>query len=279
MAYDLLKEYLRVERLPHVWCPGCGHGMITHALASAMAELELDPDQTAVIGGIGCSGRAAFLFDMDAMHTTHGRAIVFATGLKLVRPQLTIVLTLGDGDAVGIGGNHFIHACRRNLDLTAIIYNNCIYGQTGGQVAPTTPAHKKSTTSPYGNLEHPFDIARLAIAAGATYVARTTSFDFPDMVKFIKRGITHRGFAVIEVLTHCPTYYGRLNDMRDPYEMLHQLKELTVSIEEWEQLTEEERADKIVIGELHYQERPEFVESYYELIAQMQSQQVKMDGN
>ncbi|GBC76422.1 2-oxoglutarate oxidoreductase subunit KorB [bacterium HR07] len=274
------KEYLRLERLPHVWCPGCGHGMITHALACAMAELELNPDQTAVIGGIGCSGRAAFLFDMDTMHTTHGRAIVFATGLKLVRPTLTVILTLGDGDAVGIGGNHFIHACRRNLDLTVIIYNNSIYGQTGGQVAPTTPTHKKSTTSPYGNLEHPFDIARLAIAAGATYVARTTSFDFPDMVKFIKRGIEHKGFAVIEVLTHCPTYYGRLNDLRDPYEMLHTIKEQTVPLDEWAQLSEEERAGKIVIGELHREERPEFVESYYQLIAQMRDRQEhRTDGH
>lgn len=272
------QKYLRMEKLPHVWCPGCGHGMITHALACAMAELELDPNQTAVIGGIGCSGRAAFLFEMDAMHTTHGRALVFATGLKLVRPALTIVLTLGDGDAIGIGGNHFIHACRRNLDMTAIIYNNSIYGQTGGQVAPTTPPAKKSTTSPYGNLEHPFDIARLAIAAGATYVARTTSFDFPDMVKFIARGIQHKGFSVIEVLTHCPTYYGRLNDLRDPYEMLHTIKEQTVPLEEWEQLNEEERAGKIVVGELHRKERPEFVESYYRLIAQMRSEQ-STDGH
>jgi 2-oxoglutarate ferredoxin oxidoreductase subunit beta len=263
------QQYLRVERLPHVWCPGCGHGMITHALACALAQLELDRSQTVVVGGIGCSGRAAFLFDMDTMHTTHGRAIVFATGLKLVRPTLTVVLTLGDGDAIGIGGNHFIHACRRNIDLTAIIYNNSIYGQTGGQVAPTTPVHKKSTTSPYGNVEPPFDIAKVAIAAGATYVARTTSFDFPDMIKYIKRGIAHKGFSVIEVLTHCPTYYGRLNDLRDPYEMLHTIKEQTVPIEEWAQLTEEEREGKIVIGELHREERPEFVESYYKLIAQM----------
>jgi len=277
MAYDF-QEYLRLERLPHVWCPGCGHGMITHALACAMAKRELDPAQTVVVGGIGCSGRTAFLFDMDTMHTTHGRAVAFATGLKLVRPTLTVVLALGDGDAIGIGGNHFIHACRRNLDLTAIIYNNSIYGQTGGQVAPTTPSRKKSTTSPYGNLEHPFDIARLAIAAGATYVARTTSFDFPDMIKFIERGIAHKGFSVIEVLTHCPTYYGRLNDLRDPYEMLHTIKEQTVPIEEWAQLTEEERAGKRVIGELHREERPEFVESYYELIAQMQGPQVKMNG-
>jgi 2-oxoglutarate ferredoxin oxidoreductase subunit beta len=243
--------------------------MITHALACAMAELGLDPKKTVVIGGIGCSGRTAFLFNTDAMHTTHGRAVVFATGLKLVRPELTVVLALGDGDAMGIGGNHFIHACRRNIDLTAIVYNNSIYGQTGGQVAPTTPLQKKSTTSPYGNLEPPFDIARVAIAAGATYVARTTSFDFPDMVKFIKRGITHKGFSVIEVLTHCPTYYGRLNDLRDPYEMLHNLKEQTVPIEEWDSLSAEERAGKIVIGELHREERAEFVESYYRLIAQM----------
>ncbi len=263
------REYLRVERLPHVWCPGCGHGMITHALACAMAELDLDPTKTVVIGGIGCSGRTAFLFNTDAMHTTHGRAVVFATGLKLVRPELTVVLALGDGDALGIGGNHFIHACRRNIDLTAIVYNNSIYGQTGGQVAPTTPLQKRSTTSPYGNLEPPFDIARVAIAAGATYVARTTSFDFPDMVKFIKRGITHKGFSVIEVLTHCPTYYGRLNDLRDPYTMLHNIKEQTVPMEEWDSLSAEERAEKIVIGELHCEERPEFVESYYRLIAQM----------
>lgn len=265
------QEYLRLEKLPHVWCPGCGHGMITHALAQAMAELELDSRQTVVVGGIGCSGRAAFLFDMDTMHTTHGRAIAFAAGLKLVRPTLTVLLTLGDGDALGIGGNHFIHACRRNLDLTAIIYNNSIYGQTGGQLAPTTPSYKKSTTSPYGNLEHPFDIARLAAAAGATYVARTTSFDFPDMVKRITRGIAHKGFSVIEVLTDCPTYYGRMNDLRDPYEMLHHLKEHTVPIEDWEKLSDEERTDKIVIGELVCEERPEFVESYYCLIARLQA--------
>jgi 2-oxoglutarate ferredoxin oxidoreductase subunit beta len=251
--------------------------MITHALAQAMAELTLDPRQTVVVGGIGCSGRAAFLFDMDTMHTTHGRAVAFAAGLKLVRPALTVLLTLGDGDALGIGGNHFIHACRRNLDLTAIIYNNSIYGQTGGQLAPTTPLHKKSTTSPYGNLEQPFDIARLTAVAGATYVARATSFDFPDMVKFIKRGIAHKGFSVIEILTNCPTYYGRLNELRDPYEMLHHLKNHTVPIEEWKELSDEERADRIVIGELVCEERPEFVESYYRLIAQVQAR-VEVDG-
>ncbi|MCS6902736.1 MAG: thiamine pyrophosphate-dependent enzyme [Candidatus Bipolaricaulota bacterium] len=259
------RQYLRVEKLPHVWCPGCGHGIITHAIASAMADLQLDPDQIAVLGGIGCSGRASFLFQTDAMHTTHGRAVAFATGLKLARPDLHVLLVMGDGDALGIGGNHFIHACRRNIDLTAVIYNNAIYGQTGGQLAPTTPTEKRSTTSPYGNVEHPFDIARLAMAAGATYVARTTSFDFPEIVRFVRRGMAHKGFSVIEVLTQCPTYYGRLNDLRDPSQMLYEFKSHTVSLEEYHQMSPEEQAGKIPIGEFLCEERAEFIESYYGL--------------
>lgn len=258
-------QYLRVDKLPHVWCPGCGHGIITHAIAQAMAELKLNPDETVVLGGIGCSGRACFLFEMDTMHTTHGRAVAFATGLKLARPHLKILLVLGDGDALGIGGNHFIHACRRNIDLTAVIYNNSIYGQTGGQLAPTTPPEKRSTTSPYGNIEHPFDIAKLAIAAGASYVARTTSFDFPEAVRFIRNGIAHQGFSVIEVLTQCPTYFGRLNNMRDPHEMLYALRDQTVTWEEFLQLSREEQLEKIPMGEFCREERPEFVESYYRL--------------
>ncbi len=258
------RQYLRAEKLPHVWCPGCGHGIITHGIAQAMAELKLHADELAVIGGIGCSGRASFLFATDALHTTHGRAVAFATGLKLARPQLKILLVMGDGDALGIGGNHFIHACRRNIDLTAVIYNNAIYGQTGGQLAPTTPTEKRSTTSPSGNIEHPFDIARLAMAAGATYVARTTSFDFAEIVRFVKRGLAHKGFSVIEVLTQCPTYYGRLNDLRDPAQMLYEFKSQTVPWEEYNQMSAEERASKLPVGEfLCTEERTEFVEAYY----------------
>jgi 2-oxoglutarate/2-oxoacid ferredoxin oxidoreductase subunit beta len=222
-----LERYLRTQSMPTLWCPGCGHGAISRAILNALDSLELDPEQVVVLGGIGCSGRTPFYVNTNAMHTTHGRALAFATGVKLGRPGLTTIVTMGDGDAVGIGGNHFIHACRRNIDLTAVIYNNGIYGMTGGQVAPTTPFDRKSTTTIYGSIDTPFDIAELALAAGASFVARGTTYDFEEIPALIAKAIEHKGFSVVEILTHCPTYYGRLNSLGGAIEMLDYERDTT----------------------------------------------------
>ncbi len=225
------RQFLRLKQLPHVWCPGCGNGTIVHALIQSIIDLKLDQDKVVVVSGIGCSGRTPFVLDFNTMHTTHGRALAFATGTKLAKPELTVIAVMGDGDASAIGGNHFIHACRRNLDMTAVIFNNGIYGLTGGQLAPTTPLGKRSTTSLAGSIEPAFDIVKLSLGAGAPFVARTTSFDHKQMTSFISRAISHRGFAVVDVLTACPTYFGRLNDVSEPFDMLHYLRDTTAPME------------------------------------------------
>lgn len=257
------KEYLRSEELPSVWCPGCGNGVIVKALIDAVAALGFKKDEVVVVGGIGCSGRTPFILDFNTMHTTHGRALAFATGIKLTRPELEVIVAMGDGDAAAIGGNHFIHACRRNIDLTAIVFNNAIYGQTGGQLAPTTPQGKRSTTSLLGNIEPNFDLCELALGAGAGFVARTTTFDFQELERFLKRALAHKGFSIVEVLTPCPTYFGRMNELRDPYEMLQHLKDTTVPQDGPEE--EAELAQKLPTGVFKDEQRPEYTELYREL--------------
>jgi len=262
--------YLRQEMMPTVWCPGCGHGIIAHGLAKALADLGLDKDQVAYIGGIGCSGRLPFYFDGNAMHTTHGRALAFATGLKLANPGLTVIAAMGDGDTMAIGGNHFIHAARRNIDITAIVMNNAIYGMTGGQGAPTTPLESRSMTSLLGWIEPPFDTVALALAAGATFVARTTTFDFQEMPELIARGIRHHGFSVIEVMSQCPTYYGRLNKLGEAPEMLLYERDRTKLLESFgppAEVTREELVGQLPIGLFRDEERPEYVDQYHGLVA------------
>lgn len=221
MRYE---NYLRAEVLPTIWCPGCGNGIVVKAFATAMSRLALDPRQVVVAGGIGCSGRTPLIMDCNTMHTTHGRALAFATGVKLARPQLTVMAVMGDGDAAAIGGNHLIHACRRNIDITAIIFNNSIYGLTGGQCSPTTPKGARTSTSYDGNIEPAFDLCSLALGVGAAFVARTTVYDFEHMADMLQKAIAFRGFSVVEVLTTCPTYFGRINPPEDAHDMLHQLK-------------------------------------------------------
>jgi 2-oxoglutarate ferredoxin oxidoreductase subunit beta len=262
----MVEGYLRRERLPFLWCPGCGNGEVTRGILQAIDRLGLDKDKVVVVGGIGCSSRAVFFLDFNTMHTTHGRAIPFATGIKMTRPELTVLLTMGDGDAVAIGGNHFIHAARRNIDLTAIIYNNSNYGMTGGQVGPTTELGARTSTTRAGNIERPLDIVKLAIGSGATYVARTTTYDLQEISKFVQRAIEHQGFSVVDVLTQCPTFYGRLNRLGDPYQMIHLLKEITIPITEAVELRPEELEGKVLTGEFVREERPEFVRSYLELV-------------
>jgi 2-oxoglutarate ferredoxin oxidoreductase subunit beta len=260
-------RYLRSEALPTVWCPGCGNGTIVQALAVALERLGLAPEDVAVVGGIGCSGRTPFYVRTHAMHTTHGRALAFATGLKLAQPRLTVVVTMGDGDALAIGGNHFIHAARRNLDVTALLFNNSVYGMTGGQVAPTTPQGARTTTSLTGSFDAPFDAVELALAAGATYVARTTTFDMQELPLRIEEAIAHRGFSLVEILTQCPTYFGRLNRIGDSADML--LWERDLSEPGGARLMRrEDVVGPLTTGVFRDDERPEYTAEYARLCAE-----------
>ncbi len=222
-----LEDLIRSDRIPHIWCPGCGIGTVFGATLSAMKASGIDLQKTAMVSGIGCSGRAAGYVNLDSFHTTHGRAIPFATGLKLGNPQLNVLVFSGDGDLFAIGGNHFIHAARRNIDLTVICVNNLNYGMTGGQVAATTPFLARTTTTPAGNPETPFNLPLLAWAAGATYVARWTMLHLRELTESIRKAILKNGFAFIEVLAPCPVNYGRRNRLK-PMETLKLYQERTV---------------------------------------------------
>ncbi len=202
---------LRQERMPHIWCSGCGLGSVLNAFLSALIKSELSLDKVSVISGIGCTGRTAGYVKLDSFHTTHGRAIPFATGLKLANPDLKVVVFSGDGDIASIGGNHLIHAARRNMDMTVICVNNFNYGMTGGQVAPTTPLNARTTTSPYGCFEIPFNLPYLVTAAGGTYVARWTALHIRRLEKSIVEALVKPGFTFVEVIAPCPTQYGRKN--------------------------------------------------------------------
>ena len=261
-----IDRYLRTEVLPTVWCPGCGNGNIVEGIGTAFHRIGLDPEKVVVVGGIGCSGRTPFYVRTNAMHTTHGRALAYATGLKMANPELTVVVTMGDGDALAIGGNHFIHAARRNIDLTAIVYNNGIYGMTGGQEAPTTPMGSRTTTSLHGAVERTFDTMELALAAGASYVARTTTFDMQEIPLRIEEALRHKGFSVVEVLTQCPTYYGRLNRIGDPSDMLIWEREHTAD-EPVTLLSREEIVGPLRTGVFRNEADPEYTEVYREMCA------------
>ncbi|MBW2285341.1 MAG: 2-oxoacid:ferredoxin oxidoreductase subunit beta [Deltaproteobacteria bacterium] len=206
-----LDGLLRTDRIPHIWCPGCGIGTAFSSTLIAMKSSGIDLQHTTMVSGIGCSGRGAGYVNLDSYHTTHGRAIPFATGMKLANPELNVVVFSGDGDLFAIGGNHFIHAARRNVELTVICVNNFNYGMTGGQVAATTPIDAKTTTTPMGNPDAPFNLPLLAYASGATYVARWTILHTRDLTDSIEKALLRRGFSFIEVLAPCPINYGRRN--------------------------------------------------------------------
>ena len=208
-----MEKLLRMDRIPHIWCPTCGLGTTVTALATAIEQLELDLDDVAVVSGIGCTGRVAGYMKLDSFHTTHGRAIPFALGLHVARPDMKVIVFSGDGDLVSIGGNHLIHTARRNVDMTVICVNNFIYAMTGGQVAPTTPITAKSATSPHGNYEHPFNLPLLAASSGAVYVARWTALHIRRLTTAIKEAITKKGFSFVEVIAPCSTLYARLNKL------------------------------------------------------------------
>ena len=223
-----LDRYIREERFPHIWCPGCGLGIAMSSFLYAVDELDLDPKEIAVVSGIGCSGRVAGYVRFDSYHTTHGRAIPFATGLKLAKPNMKVVVFSGDGDLASIGGNHLIHAARRNVDLTIICINNFNYGMTGGQFGPTTPLGAKTTTTPYGNFEHPFNLVYLAASAGAVYVARWTVLHTYHLRQSIKEALLKDGFSFIEVISPCPIGFGRPNKIGEGLEEMKFYRENSV---------------------------------------------------
>lgn len=272
-AADLRETYLRKEMFPTIFCDGCGIGNVLNYTLWAIEQLGLDLDKTVFVSGIGCSSRLSGYVNADGMHTTHGRALAFATGIKAANPDLTVIVFTGDGDGSGIGGNHLLHTIRRNMDLTVVLVNNFTYGMTGGQVAPTTPTGSFSTTTPYGNVEHPLDICELAKTIGAPYVARwPVSYPYQP-IKSIAQGITKRGFALIEMLVPCPTAYGRRNGLKDLDRIWQWYREQTVLIDEFERIEQfgspDEQAalrDKMKIGVFQDLERESFGERWAALV-------------
>jgi 2-oxoglutarate ferredoxin oxidoreductase subunit beta len=215
-----IEDLLRMDRIPHIWCPGCGIGTVVTSFAEALKKSKLDLEKVVVVSGIGCTGRVSGYIKLDSFHTTHGRAIPYATGLKLANPDLKVIVFSGDGDLTGIGGNHFIHAARRNMDLTVICVNNFNYAMTGGQVAATTPKNANASTAPYGNFEGAFNLPYLAEASGATYIARWTALHLRRVTKSMEEALQHRGFSFIEVITPCVTLYARRNRLGDGLSLL-----------------------------------------------------------
>jgi 2-oxoglutarate ferredoxin oxidoreductase subunit beta len=264
---DELLSLLRVDRFPHLWCPGCGHGIVLGSLVRAIARAELELDKVIVVSGIGCAARAAGYLNFDGVHTTHGRAIAFATGIKLARPELEVVVITGDGDLAAIGGNHFIHAARRNIGLTVVCFNNSIYGMTSGQHSPMTPREAKATTAPYGHIERPFDLCNLAAACGATYVARGAAYNPAKLTDYIGEGLGHKGFAFIEAVSQCPTYFGRRNRMGQGPDLLRWQREHAVPVSRAESLSPEEMAGKFTVGVFRDEHDLEYTEEYDRILA------------
>ena len=254
-------DLLRGDRIPHIWCPGCGIGSSVSAAITTLQKTGIDYDEFAIVSGIGCTGRVAGYLNLDSFHTTHGRAIPFATGLKLAKPGLRVFVFSGDGDLFSIGGNHFIHAARRNIDITVICVNNMNYGMTGGQVSANTPIGARTTTSPYGNTEVPLNLPSLAAACGAVYVARWLSLDVRRLAQSIHDALMKPGFSFVEVIAPCPTAFGRRNRLGSALEMIKLYNENSVirnGVHPDETVIQEGK--KMVLGKFVDIERPTFLE-------------------
>jgi len=264
------------KKFPNVWCAGCGIGIVLGAIIRAVDSLELDKNDVAMISGIGCTGRMPVYVDFNTMHTTHGRALAFATGLKMVKPEMRVIVVMGDGDALAIGGNHFIHAARRNIGLTAIVVNNSAYGMTGGQHSPTTPWGIETATTPYGHIEQQFPIAELAATAGASFVARSTVYHIRELERYLEQAITKDGFALVEAVSYCHTTLGRINRWGTAPDMMQKIKEQSVTLAQAEKMSTEERRDKIVRGIFADRDIPEYTQLYDQIIER--AQQGEPDG-
>jgi len=257
-----MADTLRMDRMPHIWCPGCGIGSEVNSFADAVKRSGIDPKKLVVVSGIGCTGRVAGYVNFDSIHTTHGRAIPVATGVKLANPELTVVVFSGEGDLTGIGGNHLIHAARRNMDLVVICNNNFTYGMTGGQVTPTTPSSAIASTTPYGNYEYPFSLPFLVDAAGATYIARWTSMHSRNVTQSIEEALLRKGFSFIEIISPCPTLYLRRNRLGDGVDQLQNYQDNSILKHGCD--TRETAIDyqgKIVIGKFVEKNKPTYLEA------------------
>ena len=260
---SVVYEWLRHDKkFPHVWCPGCGLGILLGSLLRSLAVSGLDKNQVVLVSGIGCSGRLPVYVDVGSVHTTHGRALTFATGIKLAKPEMHVITVMGDGDATAIGGNHLIHAARRNLDITALIVNNQTYGMTGGQYSPTTPLGAKASTAPYGHIEPSFDISALSATAGAAFVARSTVYHVTQMDQLLGLAIAKPGFSVVEVLSPCHTNFGRQNRLGSQVDMMKDFKKRGVRVERWDKLAPQERQGRYPLGVLVDRDLPGFGDSY-----------------
>ncbi len=261
-----LLRYLRQEIMPTSFCVACGGGTVLNCFTNAIDTMKIDPREMVCVTGIGCSSWIPSpYFLCDTLHTTHGRAIAFALGVKVMKPEMKVIVIAGDGDLAGIGGNHLIHAARRNIDLTVFLVNNFIYGMTGGQVSPTTPFGVKTTTTPYRNVEHPFKIADVVAAAGGTYVARWTTFHVFQLMESMQIALRKKGFSFIEIMSQCPVSYGKTTGMRENTDILKYLRDTSVHLDDTKGLSEEELDEKIVIGKLAERQRSEFCEALAEL--------------
>lgn len=266
-AKHIFDKYLRKDKLPHIWCAGCGNGTVMNALLHAIENSGLEQDKIVVVSGIGCSSRANGYMNFCGMHTNHGRALAYASGVKMFNPELKVIVVTGDGDCMSIGGNHFIHACRRNIDITTVVFNNSNYGMTGGQYSPTTPSEAKTKTSIYGNMEPTFDICSIAAASGATYVARSTAYHVKMLTTQLEKALKHKGLSVVEAMCDCPTLYGRINNLGDGLAMFMDNKERAVTIKQAETMSPKDLQGKIVIGEfVNRTDIPEYTERYDQLI-------------
>ena len=257
------RDYIRERFFPHIWCQGCGHGIVLNSLLRAIEKLGLSKNEIVMTSGIGCSSRISGYVDFHTLHTIHGRALAFATGVKMSRPELNLIVPMGDGDALAIGGNHFIHAARRNIDITAIIMNNRIYGMTGGQFSPLSGFGAIATTAPYTNIDHDFDIVDLSIASGASFVARTTTYHAQQMADIFRQAILHEGFSVVEVMSQCPTYFGRKNKLGGAVDMMEYFRDTTTPIGS---KAKKENPDLIERGIFIQEDRPEYCGEYDQVI-------------
>jgi 2-oxoglutarate ferredoxin oxidoreductase subunit beta len=264
-------EYIREKNFPHIWCAGCGDGIVLKAILRAIEKSGISLDETVMVSGIGCSSRTPGYVDMNTLHTTHGRAIPFATGVKHGNPKLNVIVITGDGDATAIGGNHLIHAARRNIDITVLLYNNYIYGMTGGQCSPTTPTGSRAATAPFGNIEPPFNTSGLAIAAGASFVARADVYNVANCEKMIAMALAKKGFSLVEILTPCPTAFGRRNKMASPVKLMEWLRDNAVPAAKWKKMTEEERRGRMETGVLMDVDKPEYTAEYEKLVTSLRT--------
>jgi 2-oxoglutarate/2-oxoacid ferredoxin oxidoreductase subunit beta len=270
---QLIHDYLRHnKKFPHVYCAGCGHGIVLGSLIRSVHGLGYSKDEVVLVAGIGCSGRMAVYVDFNTVHTTHGRALTFATGIKMANPALKVIVVMGDGDAMSIGGNHLIHAARRNIGLTALVLNNNIYGMTGGQASPTSPEGTVSATSPFGQLERSFDIVDMAMASGASYVARGTVLHATMLDGLISDALDKPGFNLVEILTPCHTQYGRKNKFKTVVDMYQWYKKNTVKLDRYRQLTPEEQGKFTPIGVFRDEMRPGLEVKYATLRNKLQEQ-------